>query len=67
MQVPVKVTVRSRTDYQVEVGTPPTSALVLKEVGLEKGSGNALEIVGNLTMEQVVKVAGIKTQNLLSF
>jgi large subunit ribosomal protein L11 len=66
MQVPVKVTVKSRTEYQVDVGTPPTSALVLKEVGLETGSGNALEIVGNLTMDQVVKVAGIKRKNLLS-
>ena len=35
-------------------------------MGLEKGSGNALETVGNLTMDQVVKVAGIKRKNLLS-
>ncbi|UEC42563.1 MAG: 50S ribosomal protein L11 [Methanothrix sp.] len=66
MQVPVKVTVKSRTEYYVDVGTPPTSALVLKEAGLEKGSGNALQAVGNLTMDQVVKVAGIKKNNLLS-
>lgn len=66
MQVPVKITVKSRTEYQVDVGTPPTSALVLKEAGLEKGSGNALQAVGNLTMDQVIKVAGIKKNNLLS-
>ncbi|WP_394356979.1 50S ribosomal protein L11 [Candidatus Methanocrinis natronophilus] len=66
MQVPVKVTVKSRTEYHVDVGTPPTSALVLKEAGLEKGSANALQAVGNLTMDQVIKVAGIKKNNLLS-
>jgi large subunit ribosomal protein L11 len=65
MQVPVKVIVKSRTDFDVEVGTPPTSALVLKEAGLEKGTSD-LEVVGDLTMEQVVRIAGIKKKDLLS-
>jgi len=41
MQVPVKVTVKSRTEFEVEVGTPPTSALILKEAGIDKGCGDA--------------------------
>lgn len=65
MQVPVKIKVKSRTEFEIEVGTPPTSALVLKEVGIDKGSGDEL-VVGDLTMEQVIKVAGIKRKNLLS-
>jgi len=65
MQVPVKVIVKSRTEFEIEVGTPPTSALIIKEMGLEKGSGDNT-IVGNLTMEQVLKIANIKRKGLLS-
>lgn len=65
MQVPVKVKVKSRTEFDVEVGTPPTSALILKEIGVEKGTGDK-SIIGNLTMEQVVKIANIKRKGLLS-
>lgn len=65
MQVPVKVKVRSRTDFDVEIGTPPTSALILKELGVEKGTGDKT-IIGDLTMEQVVKIADIKKKGLLS-
>lgn len=65
MQVPVKIRVRSRTDYEVEVGTPPTSALILKEIGAEKGSGDKT-VIGNLTMNQVIEIAKIKRKNLLS-
>jgi large subunit ribosomal protein L11 len=65
MQVPVKIKVRSRTDYDVEVGTPPTSALILKEVGAEKGAGDK-SVVGNLTIGQVVDIAAIKRRGLLS-
>ena len=65
MQVPVKVIVKSRTEFEIEVGTPPTSALIIKEIGLEKGSGDKT-ILGDLTMEQVLKIANIKRKGLLS-
>ena len=65
MQVPVKVIVKSRTEFEIEVGTPPTSALIIKEMGVEKGSGDKT-IVGNLSMEQVLKIANIKRKGLLS-
>jgi len=65
MQVPVKIKVKSRTEFEIEVGTPPTSALILKELGLEKGSGDK-NAVGNLTIDQVVKIANIKRKGLLS-
>lgn len=65
MQVPVKVIVKSRTEFEIEVGTPPTSALIIKEMGLEKGSGDNT-VVGNLTMEQVLKIVNIKRKGLLS-
>ena len=65
MQVPVKVIVKSRTEFEIEVGTPPTSALIIKEMGLEKGSGDKT-VVGDLSMEQVLKIAMIKRKGLLS-
>jgi len=65
MQVPVQVIVKSRTEFEIEVGTPPTSALIIKEMGLEKGTGDN-NAVGNITMEQVLKIANIKRNGLLS-
>jgi len=62
MKVPVKVKVDISTkQFEVEVGTPTTAALVVKELGVEKGSGNPkVEKVGNLSMEQVAKIARMK-------
>jgi len=65
MQVPVKVIVKSRTEFTVEVGTPPTSALILKELGVEKGTGDR-STIGNISMDQVLKIASIKRKGLLS-
>ncbi len=67
MKVPVKVVVDPNTkSFEVSVGTPPTSALIKKELGIEKGSGNAgKESPGNLTMEQVIKIAAMKEGSLL--
>lgn len=62
MKVPVKVIVDVDTKaFEVEIGTPTTSALIVKELGIEKGSGNPkAEKAGNLTVEQVVKIAQMK-------
>ena len=62
MKVPVRVIVDVDTkDFEVEIGTPTTSALIVKELGIEKGSGNPKsEKAGNLTMEQVAKIAMMK-------
>ena len=41
MKVPVRVVVDVDTkEFEVEIGTPTTSALVVKELGIPKGSGN---------------------------
>lgn len=66
MQVPVKVIVKSRTEFEIDVGTPPTSALILKETGISKGTSEAFQIVGDLSMDQVVKIVGIKKKDLLA-
>jgi len=66
MKVPVVVHVRDDKSFEVTVGTPPTSALIIKELRIEKGSGKAnLEKVGDLTLEQAILVARQKEQDLL--
>ena len=67
MKVPVKIIIDSKTkDFEVKVGTPPTSSLISKELGVEKGSGSPKATkVGNLTMEQAIKVAKMKGDSLL--
>src|ERR687890_25603 len=62
MKVPVKVEVDSETKkFTVEVGIPPTAALVFKESGINKGSGTAgTDFVGNISMENIVKIARMK-------
>jgi len=67
MKVPIKVIVDPKTKkFEVEVGTPPASALILKELHLDKGSGSAgSHKVGNLTVDQAIKVAKMKSDNLL--
>jgi large subunit ribosomal protein L11 len=68
MKVPVKVTVDPETkEFEVSVGTPTTSALIIKELKVEKGSGTPnTQKVGNLTMEQVVRVSKLKRSELLA-
>ena len=67
MQVPIKVTVDTSTkEFSITVGTPPASALLLKEAGIEKGSGKPhIEKVADIMIEQVIKVAKMKEDNLL--
>jgi len=65
IKIPVKVTVIKETkEYKVEVGSPTTSALILKELGLSKGGKVKEEIAGNITLEQVKKIANAKQASL---
>ena len=67
MQVPIKVIVDTSTkQFTIEVGTPPAAALIKKEAGIEKGAANPLtDKVANLLIEQIIKVAKMKEDNLL--
>ena len=67
MQVPVKVTVDTDTkEFTIEIGTPPAAALIKKEAGIQKGSGNPLtDKVADLLIQQVIKVAKMKEDALL--
>jgi large subunit ribosomal protein L11 len=62
MKVPVTLLIDSKTKaFTIEVGTPPTSALIQKEIGIEKGSGDPGKTrAGNLGIAQAVKIANMK-------
>lgn len=67
MKVPVKVIVDTKTKkFEIKVGTPPASSLIFKELGVEKGSGApSTHKVGDLSIDQAIKVAKMKYENLL--
>jgi large subunit ribosomal protein L11 len=68
MKVPVDIVVnKSKRTYTIEVGLPPASALILNEVGLEKGSGKAgYEVLADAKFEQIMNVAYAKRTDLLA-
>jgi len=68
MKVPVTVVVKKKTkEFSVEVGSPPTAALIKKELGVESGAKTAgTEVVGNLSLAQVVNIAKLKAGTSLA-
>jgi len=68
MKVPVKIAVDTKDkSFEITVGTPTASALIVAELKIEKGSGTPNSVkVGDLTMEQIVKIAQIKGPQLLA-
>ncbi|HLC79580.1 MAG TPA: 50S ribosomal protein L11 [archaeon] len=67
MKVPVTIEVDKQKNITITVGSPPTSALITKEIKAAKGGANQrTDTVGNLTMEQVKKLAQAKLEALTS-
>ncbi len=64
MKIPVTVTVDSDTkEWEIEVGIPSASALLLKEAGIQKGSGTSgTEWAGDITVDSIIKVANVKLE-----
>lgn len=62
MKVPVTVSVDPDTKkWEVTIGIPSSAALLLKEAGVQKGSGTSgTDWVGDIGMDAVVKVAKTK-------
>lgn len=66
MKVPVTIIIHTDKSFDLKVGIPTTSGLVLKEAGLPKGGKGSTEevpeepFIGNITMDQVLKIAEIK-------
>jgi large subunit ribosomal protein L11 len=68
MKVPVKISVDTENkEFEVTVGTPTTSALIISELGVEKGSGVPnTEKIGDLSLEQAIRIAKLKSGNILA-
>lgn len=69
MQVPVTIVVvdPATKKYEIKVGIPPTSALLKKEIGIEKGASKRKEsVAGNAKIDQIKKVAQMKIDSMLA-
>jgi large subunit ribosomal protein L11 len=64
MKVPVTVSVFPDTKkWEIEIGIPSAAALLLKEAGIQKGTGTSgTTWVGDITMDSVIKVANTKLE-----
>ena len=66
MKVPVKVIIDEKKNFEIKVGTPPTTALIKSELGLKSGSSNTrTDKVGNLTVDMAKKIAEMKQDDLI--
>ncbi len=68
MKVPVTVTINADKSFSIKVGLPPMSALIKQEAKAAKGAANPkTDTVGNLTIEQILKVAEMKDKSINSY
>jgi large subunit ribosomal protein L11 len=66
MQVPVTVVIDDEGGFEIEVGTPPSSALLLEQLGEEKGSGEPnRDKIGSISIDQAIQVSEQKKTDLL--
>ena len=64
MKIPVTVVVDADTKkWEIEVGIPSASALLLKDAGIQKGSGTSgTEWVGEVSADMIAKIAKVKLE-----
>jgi len=64
MKIPVTVSVDADTKkWEIKVGIPSASALLLKDAGIQKGSGTSgTEWVGEVSVDMIAKIAKVKLE-----
>mgnify|MGYP001204477925 FL=1 len=64
MKIPVTVSVDTDTKkWEIKVGIPSASALLLKDAGIQKGSGTSgTEWVGEVSADMIAKIAKVKLE-----
>ena len=68
MQVPVRIEVDEKKAFTLSVGVPPTSALIKKEAGIEKGAATpGTQVAGDMPLEAAVRIAKMKMDDMLSY
>ena len=68
VKVPVELDVNEKTKkYEIHVSSPPVAELLKKELGLEKGSGEAGKTkIANAGIENIIGIAKTKLPNMLA-
>jgi large subunit ribosomal protein L11 len=67
-EVPVTIEYEDDGSFGIEVGVPPTAALIKDEAGFETGSGEPNEdFVADLSIEQLKTIAEQKKPDLLAY
>jgi large subunit ribosomal protein L11 len=67
-EVPVTIEYEEDGAFTIEVGVPPTAALIKDEAGFETGSGDPdTNFVADLSVEQVKTIAEQKVSDLLAY
>lgn len=67
-EVPVTITYEDDGSFEIDVGVPPTAALVKDEAGFETGSGEPQkDFVADLSIDQVKQIAEQKLPDLLAY
>lgn len=65
MKVPIKVHIDDKKNFEIEVGTPPASALIMMKADVKKGSGEAKStMVADLSIDQVKEIVEMKMGDL---
>jgi large subunit ribosomal protein L11 len=62
MQVPVKIVVDEDKNVSIEVGIPPTSALIKQELGIQKVSEET-----DVSLDKIIEIARMKKERMLSY
>lgn len=66
MEVPVKITIDGGK-VNITVGTPPTAALIKKELGIEKAKTDSTsDYTGDISLEQLKEIAKKKKEGMLA-
>ena len=65
MIIPVVITIYADRSFSFITKTPPAAVLIIKELGIKKGSGVPnKEKVGSIKIDQLKKIAEIKMKDL---
>lgn len=66
LKVPVTILVNTEDrTFEIKVSTPMVSALLFKELGIEKGSGEpTTNFVGDISFDQIVTITQMKRDSL---
>ena len=72
MQVPIKIIIdKDAKSVDIEIGIPPVSSMIKKEIGIEKAkiteedTAAGKTVIGSIKMEQCIKIAKMKISEML--